>query len=452
LLKGTARDRHSISTRRTAGIILQETVMARLNLESMESRDLMSNTPLPVLLVIADQRDFFYQEYGDTRNSLTAAGVPVVVAATTTAPSTPHAQSGQGSSSGIVTPDIALGTANAANYSAIAFVGGWGASRYQYAFNDPNFNGINDNSYFNSFYNGDTNLNDGIIAPQKVAVNNLINSFLADNKPVAGVCHGTSVLMWARTATGASPVAGKQMAVPLTQGTPGMIWNGTSYAPGWSGGQYAQALANGAIVQPVSGQYGNPFTAADDVIVDGNIITAEDNRTAAAFGTAIAQEVISRANPVVAAVQVNDGAVQRSRVTSLTVTFNNAVTWSQFQQPGAVVLARDGVPLTAGSFTVAPTNPATFTGGVRVAIADVGGDNGSLADGRYTLTVLAAGHTTNFHRLFGDANGDATVDGADVLTFGNAFNTANAAYDFDNSGGIDGSDVLQLGNRFGRTL
>ena len=31
-------------------------------------------------------------------------------------------------------PDIALSDVNAANYSAIVFVGSWGASQYQYAF------------------------------------------------------------------------------------------------------------------------------------------------------------------------------------------------------------------------------------------------------------------------------------------------------------------------------
>ena len=95
-------------------------------------------SPLPVLLVIADQQDFYFQEYNDTRNALLSRGVPVTVAATTTNPSIAHAGSGQGSGSGVVVPTIALANADPANYSAIAFVGGWGSSMYQYAFNDPN--------------------------------------------------------------------------------------------------------------------------------------------------------------------------------------------------------------------------------------------------------------------------------------------------------------------------
>jgi len=39
----------------------------------------MAADPLPVLMVLADRQDFYYQEYGDTRASLEAAGVPVRV-------------------------------------------------------------------------------------------------------------------------------------------------------------------------------------------------------------------------------------------------------------------------------------------------------------------------------------------------------------------------------------
>ncbi len=99
------------------------------------------------LLVIADQQDFYYREYNDTRVSLEARGVPVVVAATTTNTSYAHPGTGQTDGIGAVTPDIALENVDAEEYSAIAFVGGWGASQYQYAYNDPNFDGTTDNFY-----------------------------------------------------------------------------------------------------------------------------------------------------------------------------------------------------------------------------------------------------------------------------------------------------------------
>src|SRR5262245_43365555 len=100
--------------------------------------------PLPVLLVIAN-RDFYYREYADTRASLEAAGVPVAVAAATDTTCTPHWNSGQGADGGLVDPDLAITRADAADYSAIVFVGGWGASSYQYAFSG---------TYANAAYNG----------------------------------------------------------------------------------------------------------------------------------------------------------------------------------------------------------------------------------------------------------------------------------------------------------
>lgn len=108
---------------------------ARLGVEALEARELLTASPLPVLMVVADQRDFFYKEYADTRLSLENAGVGVVVAATTTQPTTPHAGSGQPWwTDGTIVPDIALAAVNPDDYSAIAFVGGWGSAMYQYAF------------------------------------------------------------------------------------------------------------------------------------------------------------------------------------------------------------------------------------------------------------------------------------------------------------------------------
>ena len=37
----------------------------------------------------------------------------------------------------VVFADLALAQVNSGNYSAIVFVGGWGASMYQYAYSDP---------------------------------------------------------------------------------------------------------------------------------------------------------------------------------------------------------------------------------------------------------------------------------------------------------------------------
>jgi putative intracellular protease/amidase len=145
-----------------------------------------------VLLVIAN-RDFYYSEYSQTRAALESAGVGVRVAASEMADCVPHFGSGQGSGSGIVRPDLALTEARADDYSAIVFVGGWGAS-YQYAFSG---------TYANSAYNGSARV--------EQAANELINDFVAQDKYVCGLCHGVSVLAYARV-DGHSLLEGRTVA------------------------------------------------------------------------------------------------------------------------------------------------------------------------------------------------------------------------------------------------
>lgn len=243
--------------------------------QSLESREMLAGDVLPVLMVIADGQDFYYQEYGDTRAGIEAEGLDVVVAATTTNPSTPHANTGQGNSSGVVVPDLALSDVNVEDYSAIVFVGGWGSSMYQYDFpGDYSFN-----------------LYDGNLATKQVA-NDLINDFIDADKYVTAICHGVTVLAWARV-DGVSPLDGKQVSIPYI-GSPAVLYEGQWYN-NFELGQYEQAVANGAIANLASGEYGDPNTATDDVVVDGRIITAENYDAALAFGHRIGTEVIAAA-------------------------------------------------------------------------------------------------------------------------------------------------------------
>lgn len=221
---------------------------------------------LPVLMVIAN-RDFYYQEYADPRAQLAAAGIPVVVAAARRELSTPHANSGQGSGTGQVMPDIALSDAQATDYSAIMFVGGWGASQYQFAFSG---------TYQDSNYNGSTALRSG--------VNQLINDFVTQGKYVTALCHGVSVLAWARVHNDS-----------LLQGRTVSTFAGPSPPSNIAAAQLSRwhADSNGATVF-TNGQYGNTSTAADDVIVDGRIITAENYDSAHHFGEVVANRLRGR--------------------------------------------------------------------------------------------------------------------------------------------------------------
>jgi putative intracellular protease/amidase len=229
---------------------------------------MMASDPLPVLMVIANQ-DFYYQEYSHTRLSLEEAGLDVAVAATTTNPSTPHPNSGQGSESGVVTPDLALSNVEASDYSAIVFVGGWGSSSYQYAF---------EGTYANSAYNGDL--------AAKAAVNGLINDFVADEKVVAAVCHAVTVLAWARV-DGQSLLEGKTVAGYELSGPVATI-DGQTYSPlsRWN------VEVNGG-TQLAERSIGDPATATDDVWIDGKIITGQNFDSARQFGRVVADEVLA---------------------------------------------------------------------------------------------------------------------------------------------------------------
>lgn len=269
--------------RKVRSATANQTLSARKRLgrrfETLERREVFSADILPALMVIADQQDFYYKEYGDTRDSLEAAGITVQVAAATTNVSHPHPGSGELNwFQGQVTPDIALADVNPDDYSAIVFVGGWGSSMYQYAF---------PGDYVNDHYDGDPTG-----ATQQI-VNDLIGEFLEQDKYVAAVCHSVTILAWARI-DGVSPIAGKTVSVPWI-GSPAVDYVGVEYGD-TALMQYEQVVANGAIANTHSGMYGlDPFSNHDDVVVDGRIITAENYDTAAAYGAKIAELLIAEA-------------------------------------------------------------------------------------------------------------------------------------------------------------
>lgn len=163
-------------------------------------------------------------------------------------------------------PDFALADVNASNYSAIVFVGGWGASQYQYAFNG---------TYNNSAYNGTVAIRE--------RVNQLINDFVAQDKLVTAVCRGVSVLAWARV-NGQSLLAGRTVST----------YGGQSPASNIAEAQLSRwhSDVNGATVF-TNGTVGNTNTTTDDVIVDGRIITAENFDSARQFGITIANRLLN---------------------------------------------------------------------------------------------------------------------------------------------------------------
>ncbi|MEZ6087398.1 MAG: cyclic nucleotide-binding protein [Pirellulaceae bacterium] len=224
----------------------------------------IANTGEKHVLIVIANGDFFYREYADPRSELERAGIRVTVAAGRKEASRPHRNSGEGADGGIVMPDMSLRDVKARDFDAILFSGGWGASMYQYAF---------EGRYNTPSYNGDR--------ATKSEVNRIINEFIAQDKYVCALCNAVSVLAWARV-DGKSPLHGKHVCAPTRAAASG-IYNGRQAQPScrWHPEQ------NGAILSP-PGAVGAPNTNRDDVIVDGKIITGEDDPSAREMGRRIA--------------------------------------------------------------------------------------------------------------------------------------------------------------------
>lgn len=178
---------------------------------------------------------------------------------------------------------------------------------------------------------------------------------------------------------------------------------------------------------------------------------------------------------IVTKVAVNAGqanTTQRSMVTSLTVTFAGAVTFTG-RPESAFQLARTGpggpldeVTLSvdlSGSTATQTIAKLTFSGPLTEGFAGAP----SLIDGNYTLTVFSSringgavvgDQTATLFRLFGDVNGDRAVNGLDLAAFRPAFGTTigQPGYvewlDVNGDGVINGTDMTAFRSRFGTIL
>jgi hypothetical protein len=172
--------------------------------------------------------------------------------------------------------------------------------------------------------------------------------------------------------------------------------------------------------------------------------------------------------PVVASVVINGGAAQRSRVTQVAVTFDTVVDPALLAT--AFALARAG----GGSVGVVSVS-SSVAGGRTTAVLTFSGANtefGSLADGRWTLTIdrtrvratatglfMAANSTHGgINRLFGDADGSGAVDVADYNAFRAALGRSaggpgyDPALDWDADGVVDVADRNAFRARLGTAL
>ena len=124
-------------------------------------------------------------------------------------------------------------------------------------------------------------------------------------------------------------------------------------------------------------------------------------------------------------------------------------------------------PKWAGSFggdqvSVIITPTSGTTNSLTLTFANVnnaGVDFGSLADGRWQLSVVPAGYTspnaptdTALRRLFGDSDNNGTVDATDFSFFPPFGATVASPFDFNNNNDVDASDFAEFGGRVGYTV
>jgi hypothetical protein len=191
-------------------------------------------------------------------------------------------------------------------------------------------------------------------------------------------------------------------------------------------------------------------------------VTLGGNLQAPASGAQVNYVVIVKPDSTMnATLAINGGTAQRSQIQSATVTFDTAVTLDS----GAISVSRR----TAGAVTVASSNPSGDGRAWQLAFSGTSTLNGMLIDGIYDVTVVASkvhalGFTLGtdraftFHRLYGDYNGDKTVNNTDAFQFNKAYGTSagqsgyQSFFDYDGNQTINNTDAFQFNKRYGTSL
>lgn len=271
------------------------------------------------------------------------------------------------------------------------------------------------------------------------------------------VTPGGSVMMQTRSSTGGSTTT---------------VATQTGAAPRWvrlvrKGAAFTGYASADGVTWSLVGTVNLSMTQA---AFTGLAATAQNN---AVLNTSTFTNVSVVRPATVESVVVNDGTAQRSRVTSLTVTFSGLVTLPADALTALVLTRQDGTALSGVSADLSLSTPTQTV--VRLTFAGTDFDSGSLRDGRYTLRVRgdlitdAAGffadadgdglsggdRASALHRLFGDSDGDADTDTSDLGRFRQALSGAvpnPAAFDSDGDGDVDSIDLARFRQRFGVVL
>jgi hypothetical protein len=182
---------------------------------------------------------------------------------------------------------------------------------------------------------------------------------------------------------------------------------------------------SGALTVPGVGNAGDNIT-----VPTGNypiaLGTLANSNYAITFNSANLTVTSSQPIGTVTSIQIDDGTLQHSMVRSITLTFANPIT-----SPLSTVLA--GLSLTRASDGLSVFLSGTLDSSGTVLTLTFTGTNstavgstiigGSLPDGRYTLSYGGTPLLTSSQlwRLYGDLQGTASVNSADVTAFNTAY-------------------------------
>jgi hypothetical protein len=271
-------------------------------------------------------------------------------------------------------------------------------------------------------------------------------SLIGDAATSGGLTHGVNGNIVGNAGTGTIPIA--TILQPLANnGGPTLTHALAANSPAINAGT--------AVGVPTTDQRGLPRVGAVDI------------------GAFEVQPVATPAK--LTSTKFGDGTAQRSNVTSITLTFDQPVTFLGAPE-AAFKLQQNGAPDSVLLSADVNSNVVTLT--FNGSFAELGSK--SLTDGLYNLVINAnqftgAGFDGNgdgtagdnfalngskangFYRLFGDVSGDGTVDILDFNLLRAVMNTTPGTtplnpFDFNGDGTIDVVDFNELRSRFNTSI
>ncbi|MFO0811057.1 MAG: M12 family metallo-peptidase [Gemmataceae bacterium] len=300
-----------------------------------------------------------------------------------------------------------------------------------------------------------------------------------DNRAGGGGVNTDDVVVTVVNTGGAFQVTAPNTSVTWTAGsTQSVTWNvaGTTTSPINVNFVNIRLSTDGGNTFPIVLVANTPNDGSESLVVPNSVTSLARIKVEPVgnifFDVSNANFTIAAAPPRVASAVANPGVFQRSRVTSVTVTFDSAVAFANPNNIAAAFqLSRIGGG-SVGSFTAS----ASLVSGVTVVtltnFAGTEAVGGSLANGRFTLTILSGQVLANgflldgdgnglggddyvlngtaangLFRYFGDIDGDGDVDGTDLFVFAPTVfspDNFNPNLDFDGDGDVDGTDLFEF--------